>query len=366
MQKDYGTARRQVARNDCKSQLVFSIFRLGALAFGVLPWRLNKCDSSKCHERSARFGKVAVLFGGTSAEREVSLKSGRAVLAALLRQGVDAHGVDVVDNTILEKLRSGGFARVFIVLHGRGGEDGVIQGALETLGLPYTGSGVLGSALGMDKVRTKQIWQAAGLPTPKFLVLESASDLGRVEAELGFPVMIKPAHEGSSIGMSKVECAADLPAAWQSAMQYDTACLPRTGSRSRIHRLDSGRAGVAADPPGNHACLLRLPGQIFRRRHALSLSRAAYPRPKNCSCVRSRNALFAPSRRVVGEAWTSCVDHNGQPYLIEVNTVPGMTDHSLVPMAARAAGIDFEALVLRILEDSLARDAQTESVRHDA
>ena len=313
-----------------------------------------------------RFGKVAVLFGGTSAEREVSLKSGRAVLEALQRQGVDAHGVDVVDNTILETLRSGGFARVFIVLHGRGGEDGVIQGALETLGLPYTGSGVLGSALGMDKVRTKQIWQAAGLPTPKFLLLESASDLSRVEAELGFPVMIKPAHEGSSIGMSKVECAADLPAAWQAAMQYDRAVLAETWITGREYT--ASMLGEQALP------LIRL-----ETTHAFYDYQAKYfanDTRYHCPCglpeaeelqlrALAQRAFRAVAARGWGRVDFMC-DHNGQPYLIEVNTVPGMTDHSLVPMAARAAGINFEALVLRILEDSLARDAQTESVRHDA
>jgi len=314
----------------------------------------------------ARFGKVAVLFGGTSAEREVSLKSGRAVLEALQRQGVDAHGVDVVDNTILETLRSGRFARVFIVLHGRGGEDGVIQGALETLGLPYTGSGVLGSALGMDKVRTKQIWQAAGLPTPKFLLLESASDLSRVEAELGFPVMIKPAHEGSSIGMSKVERAEDLPAAWQAAMQYDRAVLAETWITGREYT--ASMLGEQALP------LIRL-----ETTHAFYDYQAKYfanDTRYHCPCglpeaeelqlrALAQRAFRAVAARGWGRVDFMC-DHNGQPYLIEVNTVPGMTDHSLVPMAARAAGINFEALVLRILEDSLARDAQTESVRHDA
>jgi D-alanine-D-alanine ligase len=314
----------------------------------------------------ACFGKVAVLFGGTSAEREVSLKSGRAVLEALLRQGVDAHGVDVVDNTILETLRSGGFARVFIVLHGRGGEDGVIQGALETLGLPYTGSGVLGSALGMDKVRTKQIWQAAGLPTPKFLLLESASDLSRVEAELGFPVMIKPAHEGSSIGMSKVECAAELPTAWQAAMQYDSAVLAEKWITGREYT--ASMLGEQALP------LIRL-----ETTHAFYDYQAKYfadDTRYHCPCglpeaeelqlrALAQRAFRAVAARGWGRVDFMC-DHNGQPYLIEVNTVPGMTDHSLVPMAARTAGINFEALVLRILEDSLVRDTQSESVRLDA
>lgn len=313
-----------------------------------------------------RFGKVAVLFGGTSAEREVSLKSGNAVLEALLRQGVDAHGVDVQDNSVLETLRSGGFARVFIVLHGRGGEDGVIQGALETLGLPYTGSGVLGSALGMDKVRTKQIWQAAGLPTPKFLLLESASDLDHVETELGFPVMIKPAHEGSSIGMSKVDCAADLPTAWQCAMQYDTAVL--------AEKWITGREYTASILTGQALPLIRL-----ETTHAFYDYQAKYfanDTRYHCPCGLSDDeelqlralalrAFGAVAARGWGRVDFMC-DDSGRPYLIEVNTVPGMTDHSLVPMAARVAGIDFDALVLRILEDSLLRDAHVNALQHDA
>ena len=303
-----------------------------------------------------RFGKVAVLFGGTSAERDVSLKSGRAVLEALLRQGVDAHGVDVVDNSVLETLRNGGFARVFIVLHGRGGEDGVIQGALETLGLPYTGSGVLGSALGMDKVRTKQIWLAAGLPTPKFLLLESEDDLGSVATELGFPVMIKPAHEGSSIGMSKVEREADLRAAWQAAMQYDRAVL--------AERWITGREYTASILGEQALPLIRL-----ETSHAFYDYQAKYfadDTRYHCPCglpeadeMRLRTLAQRAFRAVGARGWGRVdfmCDRNGEPYLIEVNTVPGMTDHSLVPMAARAAGIDFAALVLRILEDSLTRD----------
>jgi D-alanine-D-alanine ligase len=309
---------------------------------------------------AARFGKVAVLFGGTSAEREVSLKSGRAVLEALQKRGVDAHGIDVIDGSILEALRTGGFARAFIVLHGRGGEDGVIQGALETIGLPYTGSGVLGSALGMDKVRTKQIWLAAGLPTPKFLVLESEADLGRVEPELGFPVMIKPAHEGSSIGMSKVERAADLPAAWRAAMRYDRAVLAETWITGREYTASI--LGEQALP------LIRL-----ETPHAFYDYEAKYHADDtryHCPCglpeseeLTLRGLASRAFRAVAAQGWGRVdfmCDRDGRPYLIEVNTVPGMTDHSLVPMAARAAGIDFEALVLRILETSMTRDPHAE------
>lgn len=315
---------------------------------------------------AAQFGKVAVLFGGMSAEREVSLKSGRAVLEALQRRGVDAHGIDVVDTAILEQLRTGGFARAFIVLHGRGGEDGVIQGALETIGLPYTGSGVLGSALGMDKVRTKQIWQAAGLPTPKFLLLDSESDLGRVAAELGFPVMIKPAHEGSSIGMTKVEHAEELQAAWRAAMRYDSAVLAEawiTGSE-----YTASIVGDQALP------LIRL--ETPRAFYDYEAKYRANDTRYHCPCglseeqeLQFRDLAQRAFRAVAASGWGRVdfmCNHSGQPYLIEVNTVPGMTDHSLVPMAARAAGIDFESLVSRILEISLARDVQRAAVTRHA
>ena len=314
----------------------------------------------------ARFGKVAVLFGGTSAEREVSLKSGNAVLEALLRQGVDAQGVDMVDNLVLEQLKSAGFARVFIALHGRGGEDGVIQGALETLGLPYTGSGVLGSALGMDKVRSKQIWQANGLPTPKFLVLESEADLDCVATDLSFPVMIKPAHEGSSIGMSKVERAADLPAAWRAAMRFDRAVLAEAWI--------TGREYTAAILGDQVLPLIRLetPRSFYDYEAKYRANDTRYHCP--CGLAESaeqslRSLAQRAFRAVAASGWGRVdlmCDAAGAPYLIEVNTVPGMTDHSLVPMAARAAGIDFDALVLRILDDSLRRDATLQQVRPNA
>jgi D-alanine-D-alanine ligase len=315
---------------------------------------------------AARFGKVAVLYGGTSAEREVSLKSGRAVLEALQKRGVDAHGIDVVDGSVLETLRTGGYARAFIVLHGRGGEDGVIQGALETIGLPYTGSGVLGSALGMDKVRTKQIWQAAGLPTPKFLVLEGEADLARVESGLGFPVMIKPAHEGSSIGMSKVERAADLPAAWRAAMQYDRAVLAEAWITGREYTASI--LGTQALP------LIRL--ETPRAFYDYEAKYRADDTRYHCPCglpeaeeQTLRELALRAFRAVAAHGWGRVdfmCDGDGKPYLIEVNTVPGMTDHSLVPMAARAAGIDFEALVWRILETGMERGMHAQQGRQHA
>lgn len=315
---------------------------------------------------TARFGKVAVLFGGTSAEREVSLKSGRAVLDALLRQGVDAHGVDVVDSSVLETLRCGGFARAFIVLHGRGGEDGVIQGALETLGLPYTGSGVLGSALGMDKVRTKQIWQSCGLPTPAFRVLASAGDLETAVADIGFPMMVKPAHEGSSIGMTKVERREDLEAAWRLAAKYDRAVLAEAWI--------TGREYTASILGGQVLPLIRLetPRAFYDYEAKYRSDDTRY----HCPCGLSadderahRDLALRAFAAVAASGWGRVdfmCDAAGQPYLIEVNTVPGMTDHSLVPMAARAAGIDFDALVLRILETAHPADSGATEVSHGA
>ena len=315
---------------------------------------------------AARFGKVAVLFGGTSAEREVSLKSGRAVLDALLRQGVDAHGVDVVDSSVLETLRRGGFARAFIVLHGRGGEDGVMQGALETLGLPYTGSGVLGSALGMDKVRTKQIWQSCGLPTPAFRMLVSAGDLETAVADIGFPMMVKPAHEGSSIGMTKVERREDLEAAWRLAAKYDRAVLAEAWI--------TGREYTASILGGQVLPLIRLetPRAFYDYEAKYRSDDTRY----HCPCGLSadderahRDLALRAFAAVAASGWGRVdfmCDAAGQPYLIEVNTVPGMTDHSLVPMAARAAGIDFDALVLRILETAHPADSGATEVSHGA
>lgn len=300
-----------------------------------------------------QFGRVAVLMGGTAAEREVSLKSGKAVLQALQRQGVDSVGIDVVDSTVLDQLRSGGFDRVFIILHGRGGEDGVMQGALETLGLPYTGSGVLGSALGMDKVRTKQVWQSAGLPTPAFRVVSEVRDVLVAGEALGFPLMVKPAHEGSSIGMSKVERAADLETAYHAAARYDSAVLLEAWVTGKEYT--AGMLGEQALP------LIRL--ETPRSFYDYEAKYRANDTKYHCPCglpeadelalrMLAQRAFKAVGAHGWGRVDLMC-DNDGKPYLIEVNTVPGMTDHSLVPMAARAADIEFDQLVLRILETTL-------------
>lgn len=300
-----------------------------------------------------RFGKVAVLLGGRAAEREISLKSGQAVLEALLRQGVDAHPLDP-DAAVLESLRTGGFDRAFIVLHGRGGEDGQIQGALETIGLPYTGSGVMGSAIGMDKYRTKLVWAGCGLPTAPYVLLRDASDL-LAAAELGFPLMVKPAHEGSSIGMARVEDAAALEQAWRNAAEYDALVL--------AERWIQGAEYTCAVLGREALPLIRL-----ETPHAFYDFEAKYRADStlyHCPCgldssieQRLRDLALRAFDAVGAGGWGRVdlmVDEVGEPYLLEINTVPGMTDHSLVPMAARVAGIDFDALVWRILETSFER-----------
>lgn len=302
----------------------------------------------------AVFGKVAVLMGGLSAERPVSLKSGAAVLAALRQRGVDARGIDV-GHDVLAQLTAGGFARVFIVLHGRGGEDGVIQGALEMLGLPYTGSGVLASALGMDKLRTKRVWLGAGLPTPAFEELNADTDFAAVAARLGLPLMVKPAHEGSSIGLTKVMRAEELEAAWREAAGYDREVFAESwvsGSEYTVAIL-----GEAVLPP----IRLETPRGFYDYEAKYHADDTRYL----CPCglapqaeARLKALALAAFRAVGAVGWGRVdvmADAAGEFWPIEVNTVPGMTDHSLVPMAARQAGIDFPELVWRILEGSLER-----------
>ena len=297
-----------------------------------------------------RFGKVAVLLGGRAAEREISLTSGNAVLRALCRQGVDAHPLDP-DETVLEQLRAGGFDRAFIILHGRGGEDGVIQGALETIAMPYTGSGVLGSALGMDKYRTKLAWAGAGLPTADSVLLREESDLA-LAAAIGFPLMVKPAHEGSSIGMARVTDPDALAAAWRSAREYDPLVI--------AERWIAGAEYTCAILGREALPIIRLetPHAFYDYDAKYRADSTRYLCPCGLSAAdeaRFRQLALDAFDAVGASGWGRVdlmVDAAGAPYLLEINTVPGMTDHSLVPMAARAAGLDFETLVLRILETS--------------
>jgi D-alanine-D-alanine ligase len=295
------------------------------------------------------FGKVAVLLGGRSAEREVSLRSGGMVLAALRRRGVDAHAFDPRDAG-LEQLIAQRFDRVFIALHGRFGEDGTVQGALEYLGLPYTGSGVMGSALAMDKWRTKLLWQAAGVSTPPYERLTPQTNFAEVGSRLGLPLMVKPAREGSSIGMSKVESLERIQSAYELAAEYDEVVI--------AERFIEGCEVTAAIIGDEALPLIRLetPRTFYDYEAKYFAEDTRYICPSGLPHAQEQavqQQALAAFRLLGCTGWGRVdvmVDRAGTPYLLEVNTVPGMTDHSLVPMAARARGIDFDELCLRILD----------------
>ena len=298
------------------------------------------------------FGRVAVLFGGKSAEREVSLKSGNAVLSALQGAGVDAFGIDVGDD-FLQRLLAEKIDRAFIVLHGRGGEDGSMQGLLECAGIPYTGSGILASALAMDKLRTKQVWLSLGLPTPKHAALASEADCHAAAAELGFPLFVKPAHEGSSIGMAKVADVEALIAAWKDASRYDSQVLVEQMIAGPEFTIAMLRGEVL--PP----IALGTPHSFYDYDAKYLANDTQYRIPCGLDAAKEAELkdLTARACEAVGtQGWARAdvmQDADGKFWLLEVNTVPGMTDHSLVPMAANAAGLDFQQLVLAILADSL-------------
>lgn len=298
------------------------------------------------------FGRVAVLFGGKSSERPVSLKSGKAVLEALLSAGVEAFGIDVGDD-LLQRLASEKIDRAFIVLHGRGGEDGTMQGLLECLEIPYTGSGVLASALAMDKLRTKQVWQSLGLSTPRHAVLGNVNDCISAVAELGLPLIVKPAHEGSSIGMAKVTSADELIAAWKAASTYDSQVLVEQWIQGPEFTVASLRDQIL--PPIG----LGTPHTFYDYDAKYLASDTQYRMPCGLSVEKEQELMDLTARAcdavgIAGWGRTDVMqDADGKFWLLEVNTVPGMTDHSLVPMAARAVGLDFQQLVLAILADSV-------------
>jgi len=295
------------------------------------------------------FGKVAVLLGGKSAEREVSLKSGGMVLNALRSRGVDALPFDPAERG-LDALIGERFERAFIALHGRFGEDGTVQGVLEWLGIPYTGSGVLASALAMDKLRTKLLWHAEGLPTPPYAVLTKDSDLRAVARKLGVPLMVKPASEGSSIGMSKVRSAARLDEAFALAVNYDRVVIAEKFIDGT--ELTAGILGDQVLP----LIKIETPRDFYDYEAKYIADDTRYIVPCGLSAARERDmrALCLKAFRALGCRGWGRVDlmlnRQGRPFVLEVNTVPGMTDHSLVPKAARAVGMSYEDLCLRILE----------------
>lgn len=312
-----------------------------------------------------QFGKVAVLLGGRSAEREISLMSGEAVHEALRSRGVDAHRVDAADD-LVAKLQSGGFDRAWIALHGRGGEDGTVQGLLEFLGIPYTGSGIKGSAIAMDKLRTKRLIAGAGLGTPDYRVISGPEDFDAIIEALGLPLMIKPAEEGSSIGLVRVEHKEEMAAAYATAARYDCEVL--------AERWVTGGEYTASILQGRALPLVRIDAANtfydYEAKYFSDRTRYVCPCGLDPALESEWGGMAVRAFEAVGARGWGRVDfmlgENGVPLLLEVNTVPGMTSHSLVPMAAKAAGIDFDELVWRVLETSqpaaAGRDARLETM----
>ena len=301
------------------------------------------------------FGRVAVVMGGSSAERDVSLDSGRNVLAALKARGVDAQAIDGIP-ALLDALRAGHFARVFNILHGGDGEDGVLQGALKSLRVPVTGSGVLGSALTLDKIRTKQVWQAVGLPTPRYARFAKGGDIHAAIAQLGLPVVVKPSHEGSSVGITRVRKEADFAGAVELAARYDGELV--------VEELIEGDEFTVGILQGEALPSIRIvPKGEFYDYHAKYVSdETQYICPGlDETGEREIRDLALRAFNAAGCSGWGRVDvmrdRAGKFYLLEVNTTPGMTSHSLVPKAARAVGIGFEELCWRILETSFAEGA---------
>jgi D-alanine-D-alanine ligase len=300
------------------------------------------------------FGRVAVLFGGDSSEREISLLTGNAVLAALKGRGVDAHAFDPGERPLTELLGDR-FARVWIALHGPGGEDGTLQGALEYLGVPYTGSGVMGSAIGMDKLRTKRLALAAGVPTADFVTLQGPEDFAPTLERLKLPLIVKPATQGSSVGMSKVERAEDLPAAYAAAAQFETLVFAEpwlTGSEYTVALLQGAALpSIRIETPKTF--------YDYEAKYFRDDTRYFCPSGLTAAVEAHLAALALAAFEACGASgWGRAdfmMDGAGRPQLLEINTIPGMTDHSLVPMAARAAGIDFPELCWRVLETSFTR-----------
>jgi D-alanine-D-alanine ligase len=307
------------------------------------------------------FGRVAVLSGGDSTEREISLLSGSAVLAALRHRGVDAHPFDPRDRA-LATLMDERFDRVWIALHGPGGEDGTLQGALEYLGMPYTGSGVMGSAIGMDKLRTKRLAQAIGVATADYVVLQGPEDFEIALERLGLPMIVKPATQGSSVGMSRVEKESDLAAAYAAAAALERSVFAEPWIKGQEYTVavlqDRALPSIRIETP---KAFYDYEAKYFR-------DDTRYFCPSGLSSQAEQhlaNLALAAFEAIGASGWGRAdfmADETGRPLLLEVNTIPGMTSHSLVPMAARASGIDFDELVWRVLETSFTRRVSPRSV----
>jgi len=311
---------------------------------------------SKVLYSSAKYGRVAVLMGGRSAEREISLKSGQAVLDALLRQGVDAHKIDV-NRDVNVQLEAGNFDRVFIVLHGRGGEDGEIQGVLQALDLPYTGSDLTGAVLSMNKLLSKQVWLQHQLPTADFEQVSRLSNRADIVAKLGLPLIVKPVNEGSSIGMTKVDSAAELDHAIHIATKFDSEVIAERwiiGAEYTVAILNDDALPVIE---------LRTPHDFYDFEAKYQSNTTEYLCPCDLSehdentCQQLALTAFKALRMTGWGRIDFMRDEVGQFYLLEANSIPGMTDHSLVPIAAKQAGMDFDTLVLNILTSSMTGDA---------
>ncbi len=301
------------------------------------------------------FGRVAVMLGGDSSERAVSIDSGTGVLKALLARGIDAHAWDPADKTMAE-FANARFDRVWIALHGPGGEDGALQGALQWLDIPYTGSGVMASAIAMDKVRSKHLFDATGIPTPDYAAIKSHAQASIAAEQLEFPLIVKPSGQGSSVGMSKVFERAELNGAIDAAMQYGDTVL--------MERCINGDEFTVAVLQGQALPSIRIatPRVFYDYRAKYESDRTEYHCPGTTSAAEEQlyaDLSVAAFNEIGCKGWGRIdfmTGADGQPLVLEVNTVPGMTSHSLVPMAAKASGIDFDELCWRILETSFASD----------
>lgn len=321
---------------------------------------MHRSNALRRAKNPAEFGRVAVALGGDSTEREISLLTGKAVLDALARRGIDAHAFDPRERSLAELIEQQ-FSRVWIALHGPGGEDGTLQGALEYLGIPYTGSGVLGSAVGMDKLRTKRLAHSIGVATAEFAVLRGPQDFEVTLQRLGLPLIVKPANQGSSVGMTKVEREADLAGAYEAAAALDTDVFAESWIDGREYTV------AILQDRALPSIRIETPRQFYDYEAKYFRDDTQYFCPSGLSAPAEQhlaNLALAAFQAAGAEGWGRAdfmMDATGRPLLLEINTVPGMTSHSLVPMAARAAEIGFDELVWRVLETSFTR-SQAEGV----